>query len=134
MGRMILAVVVAWITGGAIIAIVEMIGSMFNPQPPSNLMTLSAEEKAAYVKTIPTGAYLTVAFGYLLGSFAAGWIVSKISKRQGGIILPVIVGALLTIGGIVNFFYVLPGQPTLFIIVSLLIFIPFALLGHKFAR
>ncbi|MGB7068209.1 MAG: hypothetical protein WBD22_01830 [Pyrinomonadaceae bacterium] len=134
MGRTLLAIVAAWITGMAIIMIVEMIGSAFNPQPPSNFMTMTAEETAAYVKTIPTSAYITVAFGYLLGSFAAGWMVTKVSKAWNSLLLPAIVGGLFTIGGIANFCYILPGQPTWFIVLCLLIFIPAAMLGHKAAR
>lgn len=134
MGRKILGVIVGWITAVAIIMIVEMIGSVFNPQPPRNFLKLSPEETAEYVKTIPIGAYLTVAFGYLLGAFAGGWMVTKISKQRDSSLLPLLVGILLTLGAVYNFFYMLPGQPVWFIVLCLLIFIPFALLGHRTAR
>lgn len=134
MGRMILGVVVAIILTSAIFLLVQMIATPFGPQPPKNLEYLSSEEIAAYFRTLPLGAYVTVLLGYIIGTFAGGWIVTKISKQRDNIILPLIVGAFFTLGGIVNFFYMLPGQPMWFVILSLLSYIPFALLGHRFAR
>jgi hypothetical protein len=133
MGRKILAVIAAWITGLAIIMVIEMIGTMFNPQPPSNFMTMSVDEKIAYARTIPIGAYLTVLFGYILSSFAAGWLVTKISKQSHGLVLPLIVGGLLTLGAVFNAMW-LPGQPFWFVLLSIIVFIPLAFLGHRVAQ
>jgi hypothetical protein len=133
MGRMILAVVVALITASAIFLLVLMIATPFGPQPPKNLEYLNNEKITQYFSTLPIGAYLTVALGFLLGSFAGGWIVAKISKHAGGWILPIVLGVLLTLGGVV-FFLRLPGQPLWFTVLSLLIYLPFVLLGYKFAR
>ena len=48
---------------------------------------------------------------------------------QSQIILPIIIGAILTVGAIANF--VMLPHPAWFVVVGLLIFVPFTLLGHK---
>lgn len=133
MERKILAIAVAMITAVAIVYIAYIIGSIFAAQPPKNLEYLSAEEKTAYAQMLPVSAFLTFAFGYVLSSVAAGWLVTKISKETHGLSLPLIVGGLLSLGGIFILF-VLPGQPSWFIAASFLIFIPFSLLGHRIAQ
>lgn len=134
MGRKILAVVAALITASAIFLLIQMIATLFAFETPKNIEYMTREEIAAYMKTVPVGGYLTVLFGYLLGSFAGGWMVTKVSKARNSTALPFLVGALLTIGAIGNFFFVLPGQPLWFVVLSLISYIPLALFGHRFAR
>jgi hypothetical protein len=83
---------------------------------------------------MPLGSYLSMIFGYLLGSIAAGWIVAKVSQDRHTLTLPLIVGIILTVGGLLNFFVVSPGQPIWMVVISMVIFIPFTLLGQKFSR
>ncbi len=134
MGRKVLGVITGWIIGVAIILIFEMIASAFNPQPPRNLMRLTPEETAAYVRTIPIGYYLTVLFGYMLGSLAGGWMATKVSKQRNNPVLPLIVGVLIMAGGLMYLFNILPGQPIWFSVLSLLTFVPLALVGHRIAK
>jgi hypothetical protein len=134
MGRKVLAVIVAFIVANAIFLIAEMVGTIFAPVTPKNLEYMNLQERSAYFSSMPLGAYLTVIFGYVLGSIAAGWIVAQISKDRHSLTLPLIVGVIFTLGGLVNFFLMLPGQPLWMIVISLLIFIPLALLGQRLSR
>jgi len=134
MGRKLLAIISAIVVASAIFLIILMISTMFAVDTPKNLEYMSAAERAHYFGSMPIGAYLTIAFGYVLGSIAAGWMVTKVGQVRDGIIWPVIVGGLLTIGGCLVFFVVLPGQPTWLITLSLLIYIPFSILGYFLAR
>ena len=134
MGRKILAVIVAFIVAVAIIWIGWMISTMIAPNPINNFEYATTRELADYIHRLPNASYLAAIVGYVLASFAGGFIVTKISRQvTTGIALPIIVGAVLELGMIANIF-MLPGQPIWFIVAGLLIFIPVSLLGHRFAR
>jgi hypothetical protein len=134
MGRKVLAVIVAWIVAGAIILIGQMfMGSVWGPPTPT-----IREDPAAmrsYVESLPTQAFVTLAFIYAIASFAGGFIVTKMGQRWSpGVTLPLVIGILLLIGGILNFFVVVPYHPVWVTVLCLLIYIPFSLLGHKVAK
>ncbi len=134
MGRKILAVVVALIAAIAVISIVEMINSAIVPTPTLDVLNDVAKFRDFMTK-LPVTAYVVVLIGYLLGAFTGGFIVTKMSRRESpGMQLPILIGAILTLGGLLNFFVMLPGQPLWFICVSLISYIPLSLLGHRFAR
>lgn len=133
MGRKVLAVVVAMIAAIAVILITQMLNSFF-VMPPSAEVMNDPVRMRAFLDGLPTAAYVVVLVGYFLGSFAGGFIVRNMSRRESpGIGLAVLVGALLTVGGLLNFFVMIPGQPVWFVALSLLTFIPVSLLGYKFA-
>ncbi len=134
MGRKILAVIVALIVAFAVIMIVEMLNSLVIP-PPSQQMMNDPAQMREFMTHLPTTAFVVILIGYIVGSFSGGFIVTKMSRRESpGISLPILIGAILTIGGILNFFFAFPGQPVWFVALSLLSYIPFSLLGHRFAR
>lgn len=134
MGRKILAVIVAWITAGAIILIGQMfMGSVWAPPTP----TIREDPAAmrAYVEGLPTAAFVVLAIIYAIASFAGGFVVTKMGRRWSpGLTLPLIIGILLTIGGILYFFWAVPYHPIWVTILCLLIYIPVTLLGHKVAE
>jgi hypothetical protein len=133
MGRKILAVIVALIVATAIIMIVEMLNS-YNIKPPTPEVMRDTEKLREYMASGSALAYGVVLFGYILASFVAGFIVTKISRQVSrGIAMPIVVGVLLTLLGITNHI-MLPGQPVWFMAASLISFIPFSLIGHRFAR
>ena len=133
MGRKILAVIVAMIVAIAIMMIVEMINSTVVMPPNADVMKDPAALRE-FMANGPVRAYVIVLVGYLIASFAGGFIVTKLSRRESpGLALPIIVGVLLTLGMFANI-AMLPGQPLWFIIVALVIFIPVTLAGHRFAR
>ena len=134
MGRKILAVVVGFIVATAIFMIFEMANSMVMA-PPSPEVMKDRAKLAEYMANGPVTAYIVVLIGYIIGSFAGGFIVTKMSRRESpGIILPILIGAILELGAILLFFAVMPGQPIWFIAASLVVMIPMSLLGHRFAR
>ena len=133
MGRKILAVVVAMIVAIAIIMIVEMANSIVI-MPPSDDVMKDAAKLREFMANGPVKAYVIVLIGYVLASFAGGFIVTKMSRRESpGLTLPVIVGVLLTLGMVANIL-MLPGQPIWFVVSAFLTCIPLSLLGHRFAR
>ena len=131
MGRKILAVVVALIAAIATISIGQMLMGLVW-KPPADFMTDQAVQKA-FVAGLPTEAFISLAVVYALGSFAGGFIVTKIARQvSSGITLPLIIGVLLTIAGALNFVSI--PHPTWVAILCLLVYIPSALLGHRLAR
>ena len=133
MVRSLLGVVVALITAFAVFSIFIMIASMFAPQPPKNFEYRNQLEIIQFMTSLPFAAYLVAAIGGLVTSLAAGWIVTKVSRQRGSVALPLIVGALMTLGGIL-LYYCFPGQPPWFLIACIVITIPFALIGHRVAK
>ena len=133
MGRKILAVIVAMVVAVAIFMIVEMINTMV-VAPPSDAVMKDPAALREFMANGPVKAYVIVLIGYLIGSFAGGFIVTKMSRRESpGLTLPIIVGALLSLGMLANILF-LPGQPIWFVVASLIVFIPMSLFGHRFAR
>jgi hypothetical protein len=132
MGRKILAVVVALIVAMAIIMVIEMGNSMII-MPPTDAVMKDPAALCDYMANGPVKAYVIVLIGYFLAAFAAGFIVTKMSRRESpGMALPVIVGVVLTLGAVGNLL-MLPCQPKWFAAVSLIVFIPLSLIGHRFA-
>jgi MFS family permease len=135
MGRKILAVIIGFITAAAIFMVFQMISTMAAPNYPANAEHMTGEELAAYIKTLPPMVFGIMLAGYIVGSFAGGFVASKMGRRWSpGPTLALIVGALLTLGGVMNFFVMLPGQPMWFVVASLLSYIPAALIGYRIAR
>ncbi|MGB7201803.1 MAG: hypothetical protein WBD16_05995 [Pyrinomonadaceae bacterium] len=133
MGRKILAVIVAMIVAVGIISIVQMGNSMV-VMPPSQDVMNDAAKLRDYMTTLPITAYVVVIIGYVIASFAAGFIVTKMARQVStGTTLPIVVGVLLTLAMVLNL-VMLPGQPLWFAVLCLLSFIPLSLLGHRFAR
>lgn len=133
MGRKILAVVVALIVASAIFMIVQMLNSYIIPPPSVDVMKDPGKLRE-YMANGPALGYAVVLIGYAIGTFVSGFIVTKMSRSvSSGLTLPTVVGAILTLLGITNFL-MLPGQPIWFMIIALVIFIPLALIGSRFAR
>jgi hypothetical protein len=134
MGRIILAVVVALIVAMAVIMIIQM-GNVMVVRPPADEVVRDPGQLRQFLANMPVTAYVVILISYILGAFAGGFIVTKMSRRESpGTSLPILIGVVLTIAGLLNFFVVLPGQPIWFIALSLLSYIPMSLLGHRFAR
>ncbi len=135
MGRKILAVIVGFIAASAIFMVFEMISQMAAPNYAGNWEYMSPEEKQAFIKTLPPMVFAIVLIGYIVGSFAGGFVASKIGRRWSpGPTLAAVVGVLLTIAGVVLFFSLQPGQPTWFVVASLVCYIPSALIGYRIAK
>lgn len=135
MGRKILAVVVAAITAMAIIMIFQMISTAAAPVPPKNFEYMTAEERIAYITSLPAMAFAIVLAGYVVAAFAGGFVAQKMGRRWSeGPMLSLIIGVFLTAAGIANFFFMVPDQPMWFVAASLISYIPMALLGYRLAK
>jgi hypothetical protein len=129
---MILAVVVALLMAFAVISVAQML-TAYVVAPPSAQVMGDPTAMRHYMMNVPPLGYIMVVIGWIVGAFAAGFIVTKMSRRESpGMTLPLIVGGVMTLGAIVNF-VALP-HPIWFVIVGLLVFIPFSLIGHKTAK
>jgi hypothetical protein len=132
MGRQILAVIVSLIVAVAIIMISQMLTSLA-AQPPSTQTMSDPAALADYMSKLPPIVFAMILIGYAVASFAAGFIVAKMSRQQGASkTLPLIIGVLLTLAFIAN--VVSLPHPIWFVIVGLLLFIPLALVGHRLAK
>lgn len=103
-------------------------------KPPTLEMMQDPARMRAFVESMPAIAYLILAAGYALGSLVGGFVAGKIAGGATNGFLPaLIIGVLLTLMGIVNFFFSMPGSPIWAIVLCLAMYIPFALLGNKLA-
>jgi hypothetical protein len=125
MGKRILSVFAGLITAFIVIFLLENLWKVIYP-PPANL---NLEDKAVWselMKTMPMGALWCLILGYAAGSFAGGLVAAKVAVN---VRVSIVVGAILMVGGIANL--VMIEHPLWFIIVSNLVYIPFAYLGGK---
>src|SRR5690348_8551673 len=131
--RRTLGVAAGLVIASGIFLIIAMIATLFPETSPANIEYWTAQERAAYFSSMPIGGYLTTAFGCLLASFTGGWIAAVVSKERHWIFLPVVLGILLTLVGMVNALVVEVGQPAWSIALSLVMFIPFTIVGYRAA-
>lgn len=130
MGKQILAVIVGVIIGGLIIYGIESINMVRYPWP-ENLSMEDKEAFAEYVSSLPVDAFITVIIAHLIGSFVAGFVCSKITPSR-KLLLGTICGMFFLVGGIMNL--VMIPHPLWFMVIDLMIFVPFAWLGAKLAK
>jgi hypothetical protein len=127
--RGVLAVVVGFIVASAVMMCVEFVnGHVLYPGLGQAAAGLTDREAVRQVMAAaPTGAFLVVLAGWILGSVAGGYVAAKITA-----VAPmrhaIITGALLMLAGIANNLMLAP--PTWFWI-SLVVFLPSAWLGGK---
>ena len=127
MGRKILAVVAGVILAGIVTYAVQKIGQQVYP-PPENLDMKNMEAMKEYVATLPMDALLFVLVSYILGSFAGGWLATKIA-RTSQMHLPLTVGGVQLFFGLINL--VMIPHPMWFAIASVIVFLPAAYFGGK---
>ena len=126
MGKRILAVVVAILAAMAVIMGFETLsGVLFKtPNEPKSIAEMMAN--------MPAAAYLWLLLGYVVSSFIGGLVATYISGRNQA--QPsIIVGAVLLVGGIMNFIKI-PYHPVWVMITGVLLFIPCAWLGYLLAK
>ncbi len=120
--RNILAVIVGLVAAVICFVMIEMLNtSLHNSGDPT---TANLSEQS-------TRFWLILLFGWMLGSFLAGFIIKKISRSQ-KLLLPLIAGSILTLSGVANVTMV--QHPIWVIIVGLPIFITMTIIGHKLAK
>ena len=133
MVRKILGVFVGMIAASVMIMIAQM-AMMLVVAPPSAETMQDPETLRAWISAMPVTADLLLALGYAIGAFAGGFVAGKIAGAGNGFLPALLIGMFLTIAGIVNFFFTMPGSPMWLIVLCLLIYEPFALLGQRVAK
>ena len=111
-----LAGVVGAVSAFVVVAVVEAIGhAVHAPATPADLATPAA--MAAFVASLPVGAFLFVFAAYVLATLAGGLIAALVARRH-AMRLALIVGGLILAGAAVNF-VVLP-HPAWFVVATLI--------------
>ena len=124
--KKILSVMLGLAAGVVTIFVMQSISYVMFP-PPAGLNLNDPDVLKEYVKNVPFGAMLALIIGYAIGAFAGGF-TARLVYKSGGKGIPLIIGALLTIAGVMNM--VMIPHPFWFWIVSLMVFIPSAIAGH----
>lgn len=134
MGRKILAVIVGWIVAAAVIMIGQMLLAIMW-SPVTTDIRNDPEAMRAYIEGLPSEAFVVLILIYAVASFAGGFIVTKIGRQVSeGMTLALIIGTLLFVGGLLNFFVMVPYHPIWVSLISLAVYYPLSLLGYRFAR
>jgi len=134
-GRKLLALICGLVSAWGFIWAGKMIATDAGYIEPAGLEYMSRDQVATYFATQPMPVYATLLIVSIIGAFFGGFIVSNMTRREGaGFNLSMIVAAFLILGGLVNFFIVLPGQPAWLIAATLLSYIPVTWFGHIFAQ
>ena len=128
--RKILAVVAGIITAIVVFMVMQAIGGAIygSPQVPEGGGMPDPAVMAVYIQTLPVGAFVLLALGYIIGSFAGGFVARKISQSD-SLVIPVIIGAVLTLAWILNISMV--PHPMLMAVIGFFCYIPFTILGHR---
>lgn len=126
--RKVWPVVAGLLTAFIVMLIAEYINSLIYPLP-EDLDWMDTEAVQAFTASLPWTAFVLVLLGWVLGSFKAGCVTAYLSKER-SFRLPLLVGVILTILGIIN--NATLGHPLAFNIIGLPVFIIFTYLGHRY--
>ena len=130
--RSIFAVVTGFVVASAVMMAVETVnGRYLYPELGKQAEGITDREvHRSILAGAPVGAFLVVILGWVLGSLAGGCVAAWIGRRA-----PVghalVLGGLLTLGGIANNLMVPP--PLWFWIAGLVVLIPAAYAGARLA-
>ena len=131
--RKILAVIAGTFAAVVIFTVMQTIGGAIfgSPQMPEGGGMPDPAVMAAYMLNLPLGAFALLALGYIIGSFAAGFLARKISQSD-SLVIPVIIGIVLTLAWILNIWMV--PHPMLMTVIGFFCYLPFTILGHRLAK
>ena len=122
--RNIIALLAGIIIGMLTIASIEYLGQDLFPTPVSLVLDEEMYLTDKAYEMIPLPSMLMVLLAYMLGSFVAGFTSTFIGRRKS---LALLSGFIFLLGGLL--YILLIPHPLWFIIISLALFIPFALFG-----
>ena len=130
--RRILGVAIGMVAAIIVIIIAQMMMSRFVGPLSPEIMQDKARLRE-WVEAMPVLANILLILGYIAGSFVGGFTASKVAGKNNGFLPALLVGFALLGAGAVNFFITMPGSPVWAIALSLICYVPFAILGHKAA-
>ena len=111
-----------------VMLVLEFVNSLVFPLP-KDLDWGNTDAVRAFTSTLPWTAYILVLLGWVLGAFKAGCVTTYLSGEQ-KYRLSLLVGVLLTLGGIVN--NSMLGHDMVFNLLGLPMFIIFTYIGHRY--
>lgn len=128
--KSLIAVVAGVIVGGAVVFLVEALGSSLL-SALTGIEPITAQGAAALATVRPTESLLVVVLAYVLGPMSGGYIAARLApvKRY---VHAIAVGAVQLIFGVITL--ALFPHPEWFWIATLVVFIPAALAGAGLAR
>lgn len=130
MVKSIIAVVLAVLLAGVVIAVVQLVNTQIFPLPPGVDFN-DREAMSRAVSSMPAGGFVLLLLSYTLGALAGGWLAARMAPRR-PLLHAMIVGVLLLAAGVMNFVSI--PHPLWVTVVGLLIFLPMAWLGASRAR
>lgn len=128
--KYVLPVVVGAMSGMILITLGEqIIHNIYPPVPGTDFY--DADSLAKYLKQLPANAFVLKLVNYVFCSFLAGLISTLVSKRTTA--RPaVVIGIVLTLAGL--YYIINMPYPLWFAIVSMLVYMPFTMLGYLAVR
>ena len=123
--RRVLAVLVGCMVAILVLFVGEALSHLIYP-PPSNVDKATVEQLREIMNSVPPMALVLVLLSGFLGAFVGGLIATMLMKTNDKIVA-LLVGAILTILGILNLVFV--PHPIWFIIPALLVYFIGAWLG-----
>ena len=130
MVKSIIAVVLAVLLAGVVIAAVQLLNTQIFPLPPGVDFN-DREAMSRAVSSMPTGGFVLLLLSYTLGALAGGWLAARMAPRR-PLLHAMIVGVLLLAAGVMNFVSI--PHPLWVTVLGLLIFLPMSWLGASRAR
>lgn len=129
MGRTILAVFLAIVVAGLIVAAIEAIGHALHPLPPG-IDANNPEAMKNLIASLPQSALVIVVMAWALGSIAGGFTAAKVSRQhKRGAALAFGIAMVLLIA--MNFIAI--PHPVWMIVFGVVLPVPLALVGRKLA-
>ncbi len=125
----IIGVVAGWIAAWILFTGIQLINFMIVPKPEGFDWADPGSIKQM-IDTMPFYAWVILILGYVIGSFAAGFVIGKIAESK-TMILPVIAALLFMLGWLGNIMTV--PHPIWVVILVFLVYIPSTLAGHRLA-
>ena len=128
MKRNVMAVVAAIVTGGIVVFILDFVGHAIYPVEPG--LDLSRPESVSeYMKSIPVGALMLVAFSQAAGAYSGGFVSGLISKSR---TVALAYGVFALLLGVLNLLAI--PHPVWLSVVLILVPVPAAVLGFRSAE
>lgn len=136
MGRKVLAVVTALIVVIGIIFLGEMIMLKYTQVPViAGKNPPEADAMRPYFASVSMQGLAFLFSTYVVASFLGGFVSIKMARRwTSGMNLPVVTGTLIALLAVIDLFGIVPYYPIWARIVCILLCVPLALLGYRFAR
>jgi hypothetical protein len=124
----IMIIIGSIVAGSAVIYLAESLGHKLYPLP-EGIDVYDSVAMKEYIFSMPLTGFVILLVGYELGGFGAGFFAALLSPPSFRTKNALIAGSFLTVGSAINL--ILIPHPVWFNIISMMVFIPFSLLGAK---